>query len=80
MSLEATGWGWRGVQFTTVLVYIFMFAPIIVVVVLSFNSSMFGGFPMTGLSLRWYEISMPYGPRSAKAAIWPRNTGAPAPS
>ena len=58
MSLEATGWGWRGVQFTTVLVYIFMFAPIIVVVVLSFNSSMFGGFPMTGLSLRWYEKLM----------------------
>jgi spermidine/putrescine transport system permease protein len=58
MNLEAAGWGWRGVQLTTVLVYIFMFAPIMVVVVLSFNSSMFGGFPMTGLSLRWYEKLM----------------------
>jgi len=58
MSPEATGWGWRSVQLTTVLVYIFMFAPIAVVVVLSFNSSQFGGFPMTGLSLRWYEKLM----------------------
>ena len=33
-----SGWGWRSVQLTTVLVYIFMFAPIVVVVVLSFNS------------------------------------------
>ena len=55
MSLDETGWGWRGVQLATILVYIFMFAPILVVVVLSFNASQFGGFPMTGLSLRWYE-------------------------
>jgi spermidine/putrescine transport system permease protein len=47
-------WGWRLVKFVTVLVYIFMFAPIIVTIVLSFNASMFGGFPMTGLSLHWY--------------------------
>jgi spermidine/putrescine transport system permease protein len=31
-----------------------MFAPIIVTIILSFNASMFGGFPMTGLSLQWY--------------------------
>ncbi|UDL92928.1 ABC transporter permease [Mesorhizobium sp. PAMC28654] len=31
-----------------------MFAPIIATIVLSFNDSMFGGFPMTGVSLRWY--------------------------
>jgi len=47
-------WGWRAVQAATVLVYIFMFAPIIAVVVLSFNASRFGGFPMTGFSLQWY--------------------------
>jgi spermidine/putrescine transport system permease protein len=58
MSLEETGWGWRGVQLATILVYIFMFAPILVVVVLSFNASQFGGFPMTGVSLRWYEKLM----------------------
>jgi spermidine/putrescine transport system permease protein len=47
-------WGWRLVKIVTLLVYVFMFAPIIVTVVLSFNASMFGGFPMTGLSLQWY--------------------------
>ena len=47
-------WAWRLTGFVTVCVYIFMFAPIIATVVLSFNDSMFGGFPMTGVSLRWY--------------------------
>jgi spermidine/putrescine transport system permease protein len=47
-------WGWRAIKLVTVLVYIFMFAPILVTIVLSFNASMFGGFPMTGLSLHWY--------------------------
>jgi len=47
-------WGWRLVKLVTVLVYIFMFAPIIAVVLLSFNASRFGGFPMTGFSLQWY--------------------------
>jgi spermidine/putrescine transport system permease protein len=51
---ENSGLGWYAVKVFTVLVYIFMFAPILVVVVLSFNDSQFGGFPMTGFSLRWY--------------------------
>lgn len=46
---------WRITGVMTILVYIFMFAPIIATIVLSFNDSMFGGFPMTGFSLRWYE-------------------------
>src|SRR5699024_3530000 len=33
---------------------LFMFTPVAVVVVLSFNPSEFGTFPMDGLSLRWY--------------------------
>ncbi len=41
-------------SFTT-LVYIFMFAPIAVVVLLSFNSAQFGSFPIEGFSLRWFE-------------------------
>lgn len=53
MSGEST-WGWRAVQVITLLVYIFMFAPIIAVIFLSFNASQFGGFPMTGFSLQWY--------------------------
>jgi spermidine/putrescine transport system permease protein len=47
-------WAWRLTGFVTLCVYIFLFAPIIATVVLSFNSSMFGGFPMTGFSLQWY--------------------------
>ncbi|TIX41031.1 MAG: ABC transporter permease, partial [Mesorhizobium sp.] len=48
-------WAWRLTGAITLCVYVFMFAPIIATVVLSFNASMFGGFPLTGFSLRWYE-------------------------
>ena len=47
-------WAWRSTGFITLCVYIFLFAPIIATVILSFNASMFGGFPMTGFSFRWY--------------------------
>ncbi len=39
----------------TTLVYLFMFAPIAVVVLLSFNSAQFGSFPIEGFSLKWFE-------------------------
>jgi spermidine/putrescine transport system permease protein len=48
------GWGWRAVKAFTVLVYLFMFAPIAVTVLLSFNPAQFGGFPMEGVTLRWF--------------------------
>jgi spermidine/putrescine transport system permease protein len=48
-------WAWRLTGAITIGVYIFMFAPIIATIVLSFNASMFGGFPLTGFSLHWYE-------------------------
>ena len=35
-------------------VYVFQFAPIVVVMLLSFNASRSGAFPMEGLSLQWY--------------------------
>src|SRR5690606_1329093 len=47
-------WAGRLTGFVTLCVYIFMFAPIIATIVLSFNASMFGGFPLTGFSLHWY--------------------------
>ena len=46
--------GWHLLRGWTVLVYLFMFLPILVVVLLSFNASQFGSFPMTGLSFRWF--------------------------
>jgi len=48
--------GWRLIRFYTILVYLFMFLPIAVVVLLSFNANQFGSFPMTGLSIRWFEV------------------------
>jgi len=46
--------GWNLVRIWTILVYTFMFLPVAVVVLLSFNASQFGSFPMTGLSFRWF--------------------------
>lgn len=45
---------WNLLRFYTVLVYLFMFTPIAVVVLLSFNASQFGSFPMEGFSFRWF--------------------------
>lgn len=41
--------------FITLLVYLFMLAPVLVVVVLAFNSSPSSTFPMTGFTLRWFS-------------------------
>ncbi len=46
---------WTWIRSYTALVYIFMFAPVAVVLLLAFNSSQFGGFPIEGISLRWFE-------------------------
>lgn len=46
--------GWNFLRLYTVAVYLFMFLPVAVVVLLSFNSRQFGSFPMEGLSFRWF--------------------------
>jgi len=46
--------GWQAIRIWTVLVYGFMFLPVAVVVLLSFNANQFGSFPMTGVSARWF--------------------------
>jgi len=46
--------GWIGISSFTILVYIFMFAPVVVVMLLAFNTSEFGSFPMQGVSFRWF--------------------------
>lgn len=46
--------GWSLIRYYTVLVYVFMFAPIVAVVILSFNPQQFGSFPMEGFSFQWY--------------------------
>lgn len=47
-------WGWNLIKVYTALVYLWMFAPIAVVVILSFNPQQFGSFPMPGFSFKWY--------------------------
>jgi len=46
--------GWAVLRFCSIAVYVFMFAPIVVVVLLAFNSSRSGAFPMEGFSLQWF--------------------------
>jgi spermidine/putrescine transport system permease protein len=46
--------GWALIRGWAILVYLFMFLPVAVVVLLSFNANQFGAFPMTGLSTRWF--------------------------
>ena len=46
---------WNLIKAYTFLVYFFMFAPIVVVLMLAFNSSQFGGFPIEGFSLHWFQ-------------------------
>ncbi|MBN9887637.1 ABC transporter permease [Salipiger abyssi] len=46
--------GWFVIRGYAILVYLFMFLPVAVVVLLSFNASQFGSFPMTGFSFRWF--------------------------
>jgi spermidine/putrescine transport system permease protein len=45
---------WSMIRLYTILVYVLMFAPIAVVLILSFNPEQFGSFPMKGFSLKWY--------------------------
>ncbi|WP_018719472.1 ABC transporter permease [Arhodomonas aquaeolei] len=52
--MKDTGLGWSTIRLATIVVCLFMFAPVAVVMLLSFNSSQFGSFPMEGLSLRWF--------------------------
>ncbi len=65
-------WAWRITGLVTLLVYIFLFAPIVATVVLSFNASMFGGFPLTGFSLQWYAKLMTNEPVLAafRTSMW----------
>ncbi|MBT3178481.1 ABC transporter permease [Desulfobacula sp.] len=46
--------GWSLIKIFTLLVYIWMFAPIVAVVILAFNPQQFGSFPMEGFSFKWF--------------------------
>ena len=40
------------------LIYVFLFAPIVVLVLLSFNANRYGAFPVTGWTLKWYRSAV----------------------
>ena len=46
---------WSLIRLFTLLVYLFMFTPIAIVVILSFNDAQFGDFPIEGFSFRWFQ-------------------------
>ncbi len=46
--------GWGLIKVYTAFVYLWMFTPIVAVVILSFNPHQFGSFPMEGFSFKWY--------------------------
>ncbi len=46
--------GWSLIKLFTLLVYVWMFTPIVAVVILAFNPQQFGSFPMEGFSFKWF--------------------------
>jgi len=52
------------------LIFIFLIAPIVVIVPLSFNSEPYFTYPMPGYSLRWYEVIFGDSPQSL---LWQRS-------
>ncbi len=46
--------GWSLIKLYTLFVYIWMFTPIVAVVILAFNPQQFGSFPMEGFSFKWF--------------------------
>jgi spermidine/putrescine transport system permease protein len=52
--MKSSSPGWTLIKLYTILVYVFLFAPIIVVMVLSFNPKQFGIFPIEGFILQWF--------------------------
>ena len=56
------GWIDLALRISLIVVLIFMLAPLVFIVVNSFNSASFNTFPPEGFSLRWYEFVLGYAP------------------
>jgi ABC-type spermidine/putrescine transport system permease subunit II len=48
----------RGLAVYGVLIYVFLFAPIVLLVLFSFNANRYGTFPITGWTLEWYRAAI----------------------
>ena len=51
-----------------VLIYLFLFAPIILLIVFSFNANRLGTFPVTGWTTKWYKDV--FDNEQIRAALW----------
>ena len=47
-----------GLGFYAVLVYVFLFGPIALLVLFSFNANRYGTFPITAWTLKWYRSAI----------------------
>jgi spermidine/putrescine transport system permease protein len=54
--MNGEAWGWRGLSVLAAVTYAFLFAPLVITALLSFNSSEFGGFPLHGFTLSWFAV------------------------
>lgn len=61
---------YHGFRIICALIFIFLIAPIVVIVPLSFNSEPYFTYPMPGYSLRWYEVIFGDSPQSL---LWQRS-------
>src|SRR5207342_582228 len=63
------GWLTRGLLSTwAVLIYVFLFAPILLLVAFSFNANRYGTFPFTGWTGKWY--SQVFNDYQIRDALW----------
>ncbi|ERG96193.1 ABC transporter permease [Haloquadratum walsbyi] len=53
--------GSKLLQFETIILFIFLYAPILVVVILSFSADSVPSFPISGFSTEWYLALIPIG-------------------
>jgi ABC-type spermidine/putrescine transport system permease subunit II len=51
----SSGAKWNAIRLVSLVVYVLMLLPLLVIVINSFNPSRLGNFPPQSLSLRWYE-------------------------
>ena len=71
LGFEKGRWLWRGLLVAVCsLVFVFLVAPILVMVPLSFNADPFFTYPITQYSLRWYAEIFGDGPQ---AILWQRS-------
>ena len=62
VSAHSTGTGSRWLRAHALFVFAFLYLPIVVLIVYSFNGQGIGGFPPRNLTLNWYRILLEDGP------------------